>query len=239
LVFHSKTCGYKKTTMTVPTPSASDPMDLLQEGAAALGLELSAATLAQFDFYLTQLKLWNARVNLTGLKTDRDLVVKHFLDSLAALPFLTRARSLADLGSGPGFPGLALKLVRPELQLTLVEARGKKAAFLEYLVSCLKLPDVAVARTHLTVSEARHWGPRFEAVVSRAAFKLRQFLELAAPILRPGGLALALKGPHLDEGELAAAATAAPLLGLAAPELKPYRLPLSGEPRLAVLSQRQ
>ena len=117
-------------------------MDLFQEGAAALGLELSRGNDGQFGFYLTELKFWNARVNLTGLKTDRDIVVKHFLDSLAVLPFLAATRSLADLGSGAGFPGLALKLVRPELTLTLVEAREKKAAFLEYLVSCLKLPDV-------------------------------------------------------------------------------------------------
>ena len=171
-----------------------DPMDLLQEGAVALGLELAPATLGQFHFYLTQLKLWNTRVNLTGLKTDRDIVIKHFLDSLAVLPFLGPARSLADLGSGPGFPGLALKLVLPELQLTLVEAREKKAAFLEYLVSCLKLPDVTIARTHLTVVEAQKWGPRYEAVVSRATFILRRFLELAAPLLAPGGIALALKG---------------------------------------------
>ncbi|MCX5892047.1 MAG: 16S rRNA (guanine(527)-N(7))-methyltransferase RsmG, partial [Deltaproteobacteria bacterium] len=202
-------------------------------------LKLAPAALGQFHFYLTQLKLWNQRVILTGLKTDRDLVVKHFLDSLAVLPFLGPVRSLADLGSGPGFPGLALKLVRPELQLTLVEAREKKAAFLEYIVSCRKLNDVTVARTHLTVAEAREWGPRFEAVVSRAAFKLRQCFELAAPILLPGGLALALKGPHLADGELEAAATAVELLGLTPPELKPYRLPLSGEPRLAVLAYRQ
>jgi 16S rRNA (guanine527-N7)-methyltransferase len=214
-------------------------MDLLQEGAVVLGLKLAPPVLAQFNIYLTQLKLWNARVNLTGLKTDLDLVIKHFLDSLAALPFLGPVRSLADLGAGPGFPGLALKLVRPELRLTLVEAREKKAAFLEYLISCLKLPGVTVARTHLTVTEARQWGPRFEAVVSRAAFKLPQFLELAAPILLPGGLALALKGPHLDSGELAAAIAAARLLGLTAPELKPYRLPLSGEARLAVLAHRR
>jgi 16S rRNA (guanine527-N7)-methyltransferase len=225
--------------MTVQPPPNVDPMDLLQEGAAALGLELSAAALAQFHLYLTQLKLWNARVNLTGLKTDRDLVVKHCLDSLAVLPFLGEPHSLADLGAGPGFPGLALKLVRPALQLTLVEARAKKAAFLEYISSCLKLPDVTVARTHLTVTEARKWGPRFEAVVSRAAFKLRQFFELAAPLLAAGGPALALKGPHLDEGELAAATSACQLLGLTSPELKSYRLPLSGEPRLAVLAYRQ
>lgn len=214
-------------------------MDLLPAGAAALGLELSAATVAQFGFYLSQLKLWNARVNLTGLKTDRDIIVKHFLDSLAVLPFLGEPHSLADLGAGPGFPGLALKLVRPELQLTLVEAREKKAAFLEYISSCLKLSDVTVARTHLTVAEARKWGPRCEAVVSRAAFKLPQFFELAAPILLPGGPALALKGPHLDAGELEAATTAVQHLGLTSPELKPYRLPLSDEPRLAVLAYRQ
>lgn len=224
--------------MTIQTPPTPDPLELLQEGAAALGLALPATTIDQFRFYLYQLKLWNSRVNLTGLKTDRDLVVKHFLDSLAVLPFLGEALSLADLGSGPGFPGLALKLIRPGLQLTLVEAREKKAAFLEYIVSCLKLPEVTVARTHLTILEARKWGPRFEAVVSRAAFKLRQFFELAAPILLPGGLALALKGPHLADGELEAATAATRLLGLTAPELKPYRLPLSGEPRLAVLAYR-
>ena len=220
------------------SPATLDPMDLLQEGARTLRLELGPAALKQFHFYLTQLQLWNQRVNLTGLKTGPEMVSKHFLDSLAVLPFLKPARSLADLGSGPGFPGLVLKLVRPELELTLVEARGKKAAFLEYLIACLKLPGVTVAQTNLTVAAARQWGPRFEAVVSRAAFKLRQFLELAAPLLLPGGLALALKGPHLARRELAAAVTAAPLLGLTPPEPQPYHLPLSGEPRLAVLAYR-
>ncbi len=216
-----------------------DPMELLQEGAAALGLDLLPETVRQFNFYLTQLKLWNARVNLTGLKTDRDMVVKHFLDSLAVLPFLGAARSLADLGTGPGFPGLALKLVRPELRLTLVEAREKKAAFLEYLVSCLKLEGVTVVKTHLTVEEARQWGPRFEAVVSRATYILLRFLEVAAPLLVPGGLALALKGPHLAGGELEAATTASQLMGMTPPVTHYYRLPLNGEPRLAVLSYRR
>ncbi len=213
-------------------------MTLLQEGAVALGLDLPPVALAQFRFYLTELKLWNARVNLTGLKSDQDMVVKHFLDSLAVLPFLGGRPSLADLGSGPGFPGLALKLVRPELQLTLVEARQKKVAFLEYLVSGLKLPDVQVACTHLTPAQAWEWGPRFQAVVSRATFPLGRFLELAAPLLLPGGLALALKGPLLAGEELEAAAAAGRLLGLDPLELKPYRLPLSGEPRLAVSFQR-
>ena len=80
------------------------PMDLLQEGATALGLDLSAATVGQFDFYLTQLKLWNTRVNLTGLKTDRDMVVKHFLDSLAVLPFLAAPSPWLTWAAAPDFP---------------------------------------------------------------------------------------------------------------------------------------
>src|SRR5659263_183120 len=97
-----------------------------------------------------ELKLWNAKTNLTGLKTDRDIVIKHFLDSLAVLPFLDGVASVVDLGSGGGFPGLVLKLARPHLALTLVEARQRKAAFLEYLAARFKLTDVEVVQTHLT-----------------------------------------------------------------------------------------
>ena len=119
-----------------------DPLLLLREGAAALGLELPQAVLAQFQVYLQELQTWNARVNLTGLTDPRDIIIKHFLDSLAVLPFIEGAPSLADLGSGAGFPGLALKLARPDLALTLVESRGKKVAFLEYLVALWRLPRV-------------------------------------------------------------------------------------------------
>jgi len=219
-------------------PVISDPIALLEDGAAALGLDLPPPTLEQFRFYLTELKRWNARVNLTGLKTDKDIVVKGFLDSLAVLPFLGEAASLADLGSGAGFPGLGLKLARPMLALTLVEAREKKAAFLQYLVAVLNLTDVTVVRVHLTPALAREWGPRFGAVVSRATFKLTQFLSLAAPLLIPGGVALALKGPGLPEAELEGALSRSRLLGLAPLTLREYRLPLTGEPRLLVITGR-
>jgi 16S rRNA (guanine527-N7)-methyltransferase len=225
--------------MTTPQDQpAPDALALLQEGAAALGLALSAATLEQFALYLTELKRWNARVNLTALTEPRDIVVKHFLDSLAVLPYLKGAASLADLGSGAGFPGLALKLARPDLTLTLVEAREKKAAFLEYMVACLKLPGVEVVQVHLTPLLARRWGPRFAAVTSRATFSLEWFLELAAPLLLPEGWVLALKGPHLPEAEWTAAANRGDSLGLSPLEALEYSLPLSGEPRLLVRARR-
>jgi 16S rRNA (guanine527-N7)-methyltransferase len=214
------------------------PLDLLQEGAGVLGLHLAPATLEHLQTYLEDLKLWNAKTNLTALKTDRDIVIKHFLDSLAVLPFLDGAASAVDLGSGGGFPGLVMKLARPQLTLTLVEARERKAAFLEYLVARFKLTGALVVQTHLTPSLALKWQPKVAAVVSRAAFILPRLLELAAPLLAPGGVVLALKGVHLAFGELEAAGSAAQLLGLGPLEKHRYALPISGEPRLLVVARK-
>jgi len=218
--------------------SSSDPLALLREGIAALDLELAPATLEHLQIYLKELKLWNAKTNLTALKTDRDIVIKHFLDSLAVLPFLDGVASVVDLGSGGGFPGLVLKLARPEITLTLVEARERKAAFLEYLVARFKLTGALVVQTHLTPSLAQKWEPKVAAVVSRAAFILPRLLELAAPLLASGGVVLALKGVHLALGELEAAGSAGQLLGLGPLEKHKYALPISGEPRLLVRARK-
>jgi 16S rRNA (guanine527-N7)-methyltransferase len=215
-----------------------EPLALLAAGLAALGLEPAPTLMPDLQLYLEELKLWNARINLTGLKRDRDIVIKHFLDSLAILPFLDAPASLLDLGSGAGFPGLVLKLARPSLALTLVEAREKKAAFLEYLAARLMLTDVRVVQTHLTPALARQWEPKVAAVVSRATFFLPRLLELAAPLLAPGGLVLALKGVHSAEGELETAGSASALLGLGPLKLHRYELPLSGEPRLLVVARK-
>jgi 16S rRNA (guanine527-N7)-methyltransferase len=228
-----------KTRKSIPQPGPGmNPLSLLQEGIAVLRLKLPPDALDQLQVYLEELQVWNARTNLTGLKDPRDIVIKHFLDSLAVLPFVGRASSLMDLGSGAGFPGLVLKLARPALQLTLVESRQKKAAFLEYLISRLKLTGVKVAQTHLTPSLARKWEPKVNAVVSRAAFLLPRFLELAEPLLAKGGLVLALKGVNLPGLELDAAKSACPLLGLSPMEQREYRLPISDERRLLVMCRK-
>jgi len=216
-----------------------DPLILLQEGVASLGLELPQAVLAQFQVYLQELQTWNARVNLTGLTSPREIIIKHFVDSLAILPYIEGAPSLADLGSGAGFPGLVLKLARPDLALTLVEARGKKAAFLEYLAALWRLPGVEIIQSHLTPRLAQEWGPRYAVVVSRAAFSLKMFLELAAPLLLPGGRALALKGPELPPREIKEAQKILSRLQLGGLEVKEYRLPLSGEARRLIMSLKE
>jgi 16S rRNA (guanine527-N7)-methyltransferase len=217
----------------------ADPLLLLQEGAAELGVALPPGALPQFRTYLQELQVWNARVNLTGLKSARDIVIKGFLDSLAVLPLLQDVDSLVDLGSGAGFPGLVLKLARPELALTLVESRGKKTAFLDYLVALWPISGVELASTHLTLKLARKWSPRFGAATSRATFPLKRFLELAAPLLLPGGRALALKGPKLSAPELEAAEACLENVGLEGLELKEYHLPNTDEARLVAVATKR
>ncbi len=215
-----------------------DSLRLLQEGAVALGVPLPPEAGPRFQMYLQELKTWNARVNLTGLKSDREIVIKGFLDSLAVLPFLHDAPTLADLGSGAGFPGLVLKLARPEMTLTLVESRGKKAAFLEYLAALLGLSGVEVVQARLTPRLAQEWGPRFAAVTSRAAFSLEGFLKLAAPVLLPGGRALAFKGAAAPLPEIEAARRVLAALDLGNLDLQEYRVPFSEETRTVVVAQK-
>jgi 16S rRNA (guanine527-N7)-methyltransferase len=219
-------------------PLEKDPRRLLLEGAAALGVSLSPEALAHFRIYLQELQTWNARVNLTGLRSDRDIIIKGFLDSLAVLPFLLDAPSLADLGSGAGFPGLVLKLARPDLILTMVESRGKKAVFLEYLAARMGLSGVEVVQARLTPRLAREWGPRFAALTSRAAFSLEHFLQLAAPLLLPGGRALALKGAKPPSREIEAARRVLAAVDLENLEFREYRVPLSGEARTVVVAEK-
>jgi len=211
-----------------------DPLLSFQEGAATLGVALPQEVLPQFRIYLQELTTWNARVNLTGLKSARDIVIRGFLDSLAVLPFLENAVSLVDLGSGAGFPGLVLKLARPDLKLTLVESRGKKTAFLDYLVALWSLAGVEVVHAFLTPKLAQEWGPRFAVATSRAAFSLEQFFKLAAPLLLPGGQALALKGPKVPAPEHEAAEKGLAGLGLERLEFRQYHLPFTDETRLIV-----
>jgi 16S rRNA (guanine527-N7)-methyltransferase len=217
------------------TLTAARPADLLLDGTEELGLTLDSATLEQFLYYAGELLKWNARINLTGLKTAQEVVVKHFLDSLAVWSRVKDLDSLADIGSGAGFPGLPLKLVLPHLHLTLIEPTAKKTAFLHFVMAHLGLSDVEVRQIYLTASEARRWGPSFQGVITRATFPLTQYIEIGAPLVKPGGRLLAMKGPGLDEAEWQEAVSQGRQDDLRNPEKYEYNLPLAEERRLLII----
>jgi len=200
---------------------------ILERGANGVWhLGLTEGQLAQFERFAALLLEWNAtRMNLTRLTEPREVAVKHFLDSLALLtvawPPLDGA--VLDVGTGAGLPGLALKIVRPDLRVTLLDGTAKKLAFCRAVADDLGLDGVEVVHARAE-DAARH--PEmlgaFDWVTARAVAPLDKLLPWLAPFARPGGLLLSLKGPAAEE-ELALARPVARRLRLtlAAPVLVP------------------
>ena len=166
----------------------------LAAGLDALGLPAALAT--PLLAYLALLARWNATYNLTAIRDPRDMVAKHLLDSLAMQPFVRGLRTLADLGTGPGLPGIPLAIATPGLQVTLVESNGKKARFLREAVRQLGLGNVQVAESRI---EAFQPGTHFDAITARALATLPLILELGGHLPGPGGRLLAMKGVVPDE----------------------------------------
>lgn len=224
--------------------------DTLAEGATALGLPLSAAQLEQFQAYYETLVEWNARMNLTAITAPEAVQVRHFLDSLtvavallrwertppgpAAYPavFQPGGAGLADLGAGAGFPGVPLKILWPQMPLTLVESVGKKTTFLTHLVGVLGLAGVEVVtgRAEALGQDKRHRG-RYDVVTARAVAALPVLAEYGLPLCRTGGALLAPKKGDISQ-EVAAATRAAPLLGGGPPRSFAFRLPGEESDRL-------
>ena len=184
-------------------------------GLAALEVTLSPAQLEQFHQFATLLLQWNESINLTAVRTAEGIVSRHFLDSLSLIQVtgVLSGQRLIDVGTGPGFPGLPLKIVFPTLQLTLVESVAKKARFLEAIVAELGLSDVTilVERAEAVGQMATH-REQYDWAVARAVAELRVLVEYLLPLCRLDGRAVAMKGAGA-ETELAAAGTALAALG--------------------------
>lgn len=174
------------------TPSAhtAGTRDALQAGLEQLGLDL--ALQAPLRAYLALLERWNRAYNLTAIRDPAEMVGKHVLDSLSMHAFVG-VGALADLGTGAGLPGIPLALAHPQLQVTLVEANGKKARFLREAVRTLALDNVRVVESRIeAVAEPGH----HDAITARALANLPLILQLGGHLLKPDGRLLAMKGAH-------------------------------------------
>ena len=173
------------------TPDIPALRPTLETGLAELSLDPALA--GPLLDYLALLARWNATYNLTAIRDPAEMVPKHLLDSLAMQPFVRGIGTLADLGTGPGLPGIPLAIATPSLQVTLVESNGKKARFLREAVRQLKLANVQVAEARI---EAFRPGRSFDAITARALATLPQILILGGHLLDVGGRLLAMKGVH-------------------------------------------
>jgi 16S rRNA (guanine527-N7)-methyltransferase len=165
----------------------------LEAGLASLGLPTSLAP--RLLDYLALLDRWNRTYNLTAIRDPREMLTKHLLDSLAMHAFVND-QSLADLGTGPGLPGIPLAIAKPALQVALVESNGKKARFLREAVRVLELGNARVLESR---AEAVDEPEAFDLVTARALDRLAGIVAVGGHLLKPGGRLLAMKGQRPDE----------------------------------------
>ena len=174
----------------------TSPEALLTKGLQELSHSYSGEQVGSFMTYLTELKKWSKAYNLTSIRTDEDIITKHFLDSLLYLKAMPQGGiSVMDIGSGAGFPGIPMKIMRPEIAMYLVEPIRKKAAFLKHIISALKLEDILVVEKRVEDLESMD----VDVAVTRALFDIKDFCKKVFPVLERGGMLVISKGPKVNE----------------------------------------
>jgi 16S rRNA (guanine527-N7)-methyltransferase len=165
----------------------------LEQGIAELGLTVPAEALPRLLDYQALLERWNVAYNLTAVRDPAEMITRHLLDSLAILPYVQGA-TLADLGTGPGLPGIPLAIVAPGREILLVDSNGKKVRFLREAIRALKLEGVRAVQSRVEDVQGQ-----FDCITARAFASLADMLGWGGHLLAPGGVWLAMKGKRPDD----------------------------------------
>ena len=174
--------------------------EILLRGAEAFGIDLAEGAILAFDIYLRELFKWNQKINLTGIRTEKGVVIKHFLDSLSVCSHIPGHTSLLDVGSGAGFPGIPLKMVQTSLQVTLIDSVRKKVDFQKHIVRLLGLRGIEAVHGRVQEEEViQKRVEQFDMTISRAFSDTATFLHLSHLLLKRRGMAIAMRGKTTKE----------------------------------------
>ena len=176
--------------------------ELLINGAKQLDIELSEAQVEQFMKYKALLQEWNEKMNLTAITEDREVITKHFLDCMTINKALNMSeqKTVIDIGTGAGFPGLVIKIAFPHLKVTLVDSLNKMLTFLETVINELGLTDIECVHSRAEdLGKNKQYREGFDICASRAVANLAVLSEYTLPFVKVKGYLIALKGQKLDE----------------------------------------
>ena len=196
----------------------------LREIFLSNNIEVTNRQLQQFERYADLLIEWNDKFNLTSITGREDIYVKHFYDSILPSLYRDLKGSLADVGSGAGFPGIPLKIMYPDLEVTLIEPTGKRCTFLNEVISQLSLDKITVV--NMRSEDYARENVRFDFVTARAVAELNILTELCLPLVKTDGHFIVMKGPKAYQ-ELENASRAIRVLGGTVREVR--EIPLSSD----------
>ncbi|MHB8845188.1 MAG: 16S rRNA (guanine(527)-N(7))-methyltransferase RsmG [Nitrospirota bacterium] len=199
----------------------------LIDGATAFGIALTDEQADSCLVYLVELEKWNRKINLTAIRGEQEIIIKHFIDSFSYVKGFDPRPGLAllDMGSGAGFPALPIKIAFPDMNITLVESIRKKATFLRHIIRTLKLERAVVVDSR-TDALPDNYRSNYDVVTARAFADMSTALREGAVFLKPGGLMVLSRGPEETVSGEAAADH-----GMVLESRLDLNLPVSGDPR--------
>jgi len=203
-------------------------------GAGMFDIRIDPDKMDLFAVHAFELMRWNRKINLTAICRPLEIAVKHVLDSIIPSPMMPAGKkTLLDIGSGGGFPGIPLKILMPSLSVTLIDASRKKTSFLKHVIRTLKLEKADAV--HIRAEEmagTAAFEKKFDIIISRALASLESFAAMALPLLSENGMIIALKG-NAGDAEIRAAGSVIRSHGMSL-AVRQYRLPLLGDNRTIV-----
>jgi 16S rRNA (guanine527-N7)-methyltransferase len=210
--------------------------DIVAQEAQLMQLSLSTHEINSFEIYAAELKKWNSKVNLTAITKDKEIAIKHFVDSMGLAPYITASDRLLDIGSGAGLPVIPLKIIKPEIPMVSVDAVAKKIHFQRHVIRILNLQNIEAIHARVEELHKTH-SHSFSVITSRAFTRLDRFVSLAAPLLAENGVLIAMKGDQAED-VIASSGEVVHASGFTITSVRRYTLPQNmGERVLTFLKQ--
>lgn len=204
---------------------------LIISGAVQLNIPVTADQAQAFALHAGELIHWNRKINLTAIVEPRELAVKHFLDAIAPLAWIPDQGELIDVGTGGGFPGIVLSIMRPYQSMTLIDGSRKKISFIKHLIRRLGLDKVQALQTRAEdLGRRKAYQGRFQTIVCRAFADPHSAVRMTRNLLAPQGKIVVYQGPNIDLDFNPADVDRGCQV-----EVVEYRLPVSGDPRKLVV----
>ena len=174
--------------------------DIVRTGLDSFGISAGTLQIEQLAFHADEMLKWNKKTNLTSITDPVEVAVKHVIDSSILANYCSGSVKILDIGTGGGFPGIPLKILDPELDVTLIETVRKKVSFLKHVIRSLKLENIkAIQARGEEQSESDEFGGKFDVVICRAFSGLDKFVNMAIPYLKEDGLIFAMKGRETEQ----------------------------------------